>query len=60
MYPLWIAAHEGPRYGIAAATIRQWARRGRLLSRGLDNNGRPLYSMGEILTLAGRSGQQAA
>lgn len=47
-----MGAHEAPRYGIPAATIRSWAHRGKLRSRGLDAFDRPLYSVTDVLALA--------
>lgn len=51
-YPLWIAAHEAPRWtGVSAGTVRSWASRRRLLPRGLDDDGRPLYATAEIVRM---------
>jgi DNA-binding transcriptional MerR regulator len=47
-----IAAEAQRILGIAAATIRQWARRHRLWPRGLDERGRPLYATCDIVRLA--------
>jgi hypothetical protein len=55
--PLWVSAAEAETLlDVKAATVRSWARRRRLLPRGLDDLGRPLYASGEILVLAGRAG----
>lgn len=47
-----VGAHQGPDFGVPAATVRSWARRRRLHTRGLDNFGRPLYSLADVLALA--------
>lgn len=36
---------------VPAATIRKWASRGRLLPRGTDHDGAPLYRIGDVLDL---------
>jgi len=44
-----IGAHEAPALlGIPAATVRQWAKRRRIYSRGLDRFGRPLYDVNDL------------
>lgn len=37
--------------GLTAATVRQWATRGRLTRRGRDENGRTLYRAGDVTDL---------
>lgn len=39
---------------VKAATIRQWARRGKLQRRGKDKQGRTLYDIAEARQLAGQ------
>lgn len=39
---------------VKAATIRQWARRGKLQRRGKDKQGRTLYAIAEARQLAGQ------
>lgn len=51
-FPLWISAHEAPDWtGVPAGTVRSWAGRNKLLARGLDDAGRPLYATRDILRL---------
>lgn len=38
---------------VSGSTIRQWAHRGRIVAKGRDIAGRPLYSVGECLALSG-------
>lgn len=56
-FPIWVAAHEAPSWtGVPAATVRSWALRRRLLPRGLDDAGNPLYATADILRLRRNSG----
>lgn len=47
-----MAAHQAPLLGIRADRVRQWARRRKLLSVGLDRAGRPLYAVDDVKALA--------
>jgi hypothetical protein len=49
---LVLAAQAQKLLGIAAAKVRQWAKRGKLFARGLDQHGRPMYAVLDILKLA--------
>ena len=46
------AAEIEDAYGIRADRIRKWASRGRIVARGHDRAGRPLYALPEVLELA--------
>lgn len=52
MPTLVIAAEAQRLLGIAAGTIRQWARRRKLWARGLDQHGRPMYAVADLMRLA--------
>lgn len=50
---LYTAAEAEASLGIKAATVRQWAHRGRIYSFGLDLRGRPMYDRDHLVALRG-------
>lgn len=52
-----IAAYEAPAaVGVPAATVRSWARRGRIYAVAIDPQGRPLYLTADLTRLRDRPG----
>lgn len=51
---LYTAAQAERELGIPADSVRQWAFRKRVYSRGLDRAGRPMYSGAELIRLHAR------
>ena len=50
--PIWYTAAEAERHlGIPASTVRSWARRRRIVSRGIDEAGSPLYAVDDLRKL---------
>jgi hypothetical protein len=43
---------------ISAVTIRVWAHRGRITSKGTDRNGQPTYRIGDVLELLPKPGEE--
>lgn len=51
---LYTAAQAERELGIPAGTVRAWAFRERVYSRGLDRQGHPMYSGVELIRLHAR------
>ena len=54
------AAHIADAYRINVNTIRSWYARERLIPHSYDENGRPLFNVGDVLELAEQDAQRRA
>lgn len=55
---LYTAAQAERELGIPAATVRVWAFRERIWSRGIDRQGHPMYSGVELIRLHAQAPDQ--